>query len=240
MNIGKVVRPKENAAFMHEVQLEWYVKGGEKNLSLATNYMFAKETAGNRKSPIDILYRLRQAYIAETFENRFVVIATYGHGKSHLAVALANYFGKPVESSEFEAVAGSIEHAFDGQSEAKSYRDFRQSRKKMLVVCLQGDKLVDLQQAFWKALETALAEHKETAEVRLPGWTGEASRLLTDIQQSKEEAERANEFLGSRESDLPSLLAKVEEYDGDVYDTVRSVVEHVKGVKVCGQILWRA
>jgi len=74
------------------------------NLLFAKSYIFSRTTAGNKKSPIDILTSLKESFLVTSLENRFVVIATYGHGKTHFALALANYFGKSIDTEECEKV----------------------------------------------------------------------------------------------------------------------------------------
>ena len=207
MLIREVVRQKQDAAFRNDVQLRWYLTGTTENLALARSYMFTRKSVGQRKSPIDVLYRLRQAFLTDNFENRFMVIATYGHGKSHLALALANYFGKGAETDECGALLESITHAFGGEAEAQGYREFKESRKRMLVVCLEGTRPGDLAQQFLKALQTALKNESETAAAELPFWTREAARLVESIAANAQEREKADAFLKEQGTDLAGLRA---------------------------------
>ncbi len=231
MLICEVVRQKEDAAFRNDVQLRWYVTGGGENLALAKSYMFTRKSVGQRKSPIDILYRIRQAFLTDGFENRFMVIATYGHGKSHLALALANYFGKGTDTEECGALLESVKHAFGGEAEAQGYREFKESRKRMLVVCLEGTRPGDLAQHFLKALQTALKSEPETALVELPFWTREAVRLVESIAGNAQEHGKADAFLKERSMDLAALRAALHGQDPHVYDTVRDLIHHVRGVR---------
>lgn len=231
MLIRDVVRQREDVAFRNDVQLRWYVEGGSENLALARSYMFTRKSVGQRKSPIDVLYQLRQAFLTNTFENRFMVIATYGHGKSHLALGLANYFGKAAGSEECQALLASIEHAFGGAAEAQGYRDFKESRKRMLVVCLEGTRPGDLAQHFLKALRTALRAEPETRNQELPFWTREAARLIESIAASEQERVRADTFLQGRGTDLAGLREALNGQDTSSYELVREVVYQVRGVR---------
>lgn len=230
MLIRDVVRQKEDAAFRNDVQLSWYADGSEENLALAKTYIFARKSIGQQKSPIDVLYQLRQAFLTDTFENRFMVIATYGHGKSHLALALANYFGKPSDSLECNALLGSIEHAFNGEAEAQGYTDFKQSRKRMLVVCLDGTLPGDLTTQFMQALRKALHNEPETKIIEPPFWTREAVRLIDIIAESEGDSMKANEYLGDHNLDIAMLQARLLTPDAEVYEIVRELVYHVKKV----------
>jgi len=231
MLIREVVRQKEEAAFRNDVQLRWYVNGGTENLTLARSYMFTRKSVGQGKSSIDVLYRIRQAFLTDVFENRFMVIATYGHGKSHLALALANYFGKGLETEECGALLSSIKHAFGGEAEAQGYRDFKESRKRMLVVCLEGTHPGDLAQLFLQALRTALKNQPETVSAELPFWTREAVRLMESIANNEQERAKADEFLKAQNMDMAALRTALDGQDPKVYDTVRDVVHYVRGVK---------
>jgi len=229
--IRDVVCQKEDAAFRNDVQLRWYVEGHAENLALARSYLFTRKSVGQRKSPIDVLYQLRQAFLTNTFENRFMVIATYGHGKSHLALALANYFGKPPTSTECQALLISIQHAFGGAAEAQGYRDFKEARKRMLVVCLEGTRPGDLSQHFLKALRTALRAERETQSQELPFWTREATRLIESIAASEQERSRADMFLQGHGIDLAGMREALTSQETSIYDTVRDLVFHVRGVR---------
>jgi hypothetical protein len=231
MLISDVVRPKPDAEFRNDVQLRWYVTGGAENLALVKSYMFTRKSLRQRKSPIDILYRLRQAFLTDNFENRFMVIATYGHGKSHLALALANYFGKGAETDECSALVGSIKHAFGNEAEAQGYQDFKHSRKRMLVVCLEGTRPGDLAQHFLSALQVALKNEPETSSVVLPFWTREAMRIVESIAANQQEHASANVFLKERSTDLAALQAVLNGQDPHVYDIVRDLVHYVRGVR---------
>ena len=229
MKVSEVVRPNETAEFASDVQLRWYAEDGNKNLALVRRYVFTRTSAGERKSPIDILYQIKQASLLDTYENRFVVIATFGHGKTHLALALANFFGKRPESEEVDAVLNSIRFAFGDEPEAESYREFKQGRKRHLVVCLDGTKPDDLPHLFLSALQKALRNEPETAEASLPFWTEEALRIVQRIESRDAERGRANEFLRGHNLDVASLKARLEIQDVSVYDTVRSLCQHLSG-----------
>src|SRR5688572_6405226 len=123
MTIAEIVNADGDGrgTFRSDVQLRWYVQGTPENRDLAERYMFTRTSAGEHKSPIAILYQVRQAFLLDSQENRFVVVATYGHGKSHLALAMANFFGKPADSHEVTCLTRSIRRAFGDDAEAESY-----------------------------------------------------------------------------------------------------------------------
>jgi len=229
MRVADVVHLNRAGEFTNDVQLRWYVDNRPENLSLATRYMFTRTSAGEKKSPIDILYQVKQAFLLDTYENRFVVIATYGHGKSHLALALANYFGRPADSAEVGALLKSIRCAFQQGPEAEAYADFKTERKRHLAVCLEGTRLGDLSHLFLHALQKALKNEPETANLRLPFWTEEAIRIIQKIEDQEDMAAAANAFLKQQDLDLKVLKVRLENHDVSLYDTVRDLCRHVHG-----------
>lgn len=235
MKICDIVRPDENAEFQSDVQLRWYSEADaaskNRNLSLVRTYMFTRTSAGERKSPTDLLYQARQALLLDTYENRFVVIATYGHGKSHLALAMANFFGKQANSEEVAILMKSIRSAFAGEPEAESYWEFKQGRKRHLVVCLEGSRPGDLSGLFLTALQKALRNELETADERLPFWTQEALQFIQDVEGKEQDRNRANEFLGPLGLDVSSLKARLESQDGSLYEIARDLCKHLRNVR---------
>ena len=235
MKVRDIVRPNENAEFQSDVQLRWYSESDPssraKNLSLVRTYMFTRPPAGERKSPIDLLYQARQALLLDTHENRFVVIATYGHGKSHLALAMANFFGKPSGSEEVGLLLQSVKGAFSGEPEAESYREFKEGRKRQLVVCLEGTRPGDLSGLFLAALQKALRNESETAKERLPFWTDEALKFVEHVETNEDESRRADAFLKPHGLDVASLKARLANHDAALYDVAHDLCVHLRHVR---------
>lgn len=100
--IEEVVSASSSAEFRNDVQLAQY--RSTHNLELASDFIFTRKASTGRKSSIELLKFICEAFMPGNPPNRFVFIATYGHGKSHFAVATANYFGKPDNSPEVKAV----------------------------------------------------------------------------------------------------------------------------------------
>ncbi len=74
-----------------------------------------------------MLWKLCEAYAIGNAPNSFTVVATYGHGKSHFAVAVANYFGKALESSEYAAVRESLGLAIGNKPLLGRFTSFKES-----------------------------------------------------------------------------------------------------------------
>ena len=101
MLIRDLVHIDEHGAFRSDVQLSDY-DNPTLNRDLLRNYIFTVSApttsrAGRDSSAKDVLDLLKTGFIVERFENRMVLTANYGYGKSHLALTLANFFCPPGE-----------------------------------------------------------------------------------------------------------------------------------------------
>lgn len=144
------------------------------NEDLLNSYIFtvhAPKTYGAQQRSLssrDVLDTLKTIFTVEREENRVVLTANYGHGKSHLALVLANFFSHPSDSAEVKSVLERLSQALNNRSQLAGYRDFKRSKGEFLVVRLQGDQFTDLHEGFVRALEQALREHKVTRSVEIP------------------------------------------------------------------------
>jgi len=218
--IRELVVIDDKARFRSDVQLSLFEEPQE-NLALLESFIFSTASPGSRiqaakqVSSVDFLSQLIEAYASNRLDNRFVAIANYGHGKSHLALVLANYFSHATDSPEVKTVLGKLEHALNDAARAARFRSFKESRGEFLVIRLRGDTPSNLREQFLPSLEKALQEHPATQHVRPPLWHDYAEQLLSSL--SLDEIERANQQLALRRMDVPSLLARVRER-GDVRD----------------------
>ena len=214
-SIRYLVAIDDQARFRSDVQLDLF-DDHQENLALLSSYLFtvaipsaAKISAATSVSSVDLLNQLLEAFTNNRTENRIVTIANYGHGKSHLALALANYFSKPADSEEFKLVHEKLEHAINDQARSSRFYDFKQARGEFLVVRLRGDTPSSLREQFIPSLEKALRDHTATANVQPPLWHKYAESLLTNL--SEDEVCRANERLASLHLDVPTLIAQVQQ-----------------------------
>ncbi len=172
----------------------------------------------------DVLETLKTIFTVDREENRVVLTANYGHGKSHLALVLANFFGCPVGSVEVETILDRLGQALNNQSLLSGYRDFKKTKGEFLVVRLQGDRIADLHEGFIIALEQALREHDATKNIIIPFWYCKAREWMENLQY--EEIQRANNFLRNHNTDI----AMIKENIHGKYDLVREMVKYLKGI----------
>lgn len=186
LSIRDIAQPDTTTQFVSDVQLSTFYDNAALNRDLMQRFMFTRGTGGHteRKGTADLLRRLHQSVtaIGATGDNRFVFMATYGHGKSHLGLALANYFGAPRGSQELETVLYKLERALP-QDEAQVFRDFRanEARAPFLVLILRGDRPGSLRDSFFQALERALSQYEGEQSFKPPFWFDRADELLERV-----------------------------------------------------------
>jgi hypothetical protein len=231
--IDSLVIVDDKATFRNDVQLSLFDDISE-NMALLQSYIFtvaapseSSISAAKKVSSVDLLRQLIEAFVNPRFENRFVTIANYGHGKSHLALALTNYFSKPRESAETQIVLDKLAHALNDPAESSFFRDFKQNRGEFLVIRLRGDTPNSLREQFIPALEGALTEHVATQDRTPPIWHPYAEALLSSL--TPDEVERANAALAVHGEDVPTLIAKVQDRE-DVRDSCVTALTAAKGM----------
>lgn len=233
LTIGDLVSLDDQAQFRSDVQLDAY-DDPVKNLSLLRSYLFSgsapdRDVAGARSiSSVGLLGQIIEPLLNQRLPNRLVAIANYGHGKSHLALALANYFGKPVDSPEVSTILNKIAAAETDPAKAARYRDFKHSRGEFLVIRLRGDLPRAVHEQFVSGIERALAEHPSTADIKPGFWFSVAENLLRRL--SPTDRRRADEFLEQFATDVPQLLQQVE-LRKDVYDQCVRLFTDLHGVR---------
>lgn len=229
MLIKDLVRINTNAEFFNDVQLRWFWDE-QKNAKLAKGYIFTRQAGENRKSTVDALDMVRYGLTDPGSENRMLFMATFGQGKTHLALAMANFFAKPPESEEVQYLVQSLKHAYGDSPAVKNFTELKERNPRHLVVCLQGDEVgFDLSSYFVREVERSLKAELSASGGMLPLWFKTALDMLeTSVAPQRP---KADAFLASREMDLPKLRQRLEQKDASLYDLVRDLIEHVTGVR---------
>ena len=232
MKISDLVKMDEQGEFRSDVQLSDY-ENASLNKNLLTHYIFstkAPTTHGmfqqRRVSSLEVLDTLRSTFLSERMENRLTLVANYGHGKSHLALVLANFFSHPADSEEVQSIISRIGQALHNPAKLRGYTDFKSSRGEFLVVRLRGDKPVGLRQQFLNNLEAAMQEHAATRGTQLPFWYSKAEAWLDNL--SSEHLQKANTYLAKYQIDVPYLKENIRE-EG-MHEQIREVFKAIHGV----------
>ncbi|KEF34340.1 hypothetical protein RDMS_08040 [Deinococcus sp. RL] len=213
------------------MQLSTFYENRELNRDLTRRFMFTRGSGGReeRKGTAELLDLLRQTATSPALDNRFVFMATYGHGKSHFGLAAANYFGQPQGSPELETVLGKLEHVLPADR-AAMFRQYREHTAPFLVLILRGDRPGGLRDSFFRALDEALLQHEATRNVKPPFWFAEAEKALERIAENTDTAEQAEAFLAGRDLDLFSLQDMVRGRESAAYLPAVEVFRAVYGV----------
>ncbi|MCZ7554723.1 MAG: hypothetical protein M5U05_19470 [Anaerolineales bacterium] len=230
LKIKDIVELDTRGEFRSDVQLSDYDKASL-NRSLLQSYIFSVSTpssfGGKTQSiaALGLLDELLRAFRYDKFDNRFVAIANYGHGKSHLALVLANYFARPTASPEVTIVLDRIEQALNNPAKAQGYREFKEERGEFLVLRLRGDDPRPLREQFFRALKQALAEHDQTRGIELPFWEKQAGQYLRSL--AADQLEKANAFLERYGLDVPALAQEVGECRQQAYERYVELFAHL-------------
>ena len=224
--IDELVSTSSGAEFRNDVQLAQY--RSEHNLELAKDFIFTRKAALGRKSSVELLKYLCEAFMPGSPPNRFVFIATYGHGKSHLAVAVANFFGQDEKAPESQGVLERIRDAVQSAPLFGFFEAFKKHHKPFLILILRGDEPSDLQTKFFRAVAEALRFDSEAEGIHPPFWHSDAQVYVKSlIDESQEKRDTANAFLAKHELDLTLLLARIAAQDASTYEITRDLCLHV-------------
>ncbi|MFN4294910.1 MAG: hypothetical protein ACK4JD_12350, partial [Thermoflexales bacterium] len=230
MHIKDLVNIDEHGALRSDVQLSDY-DDPTLNRDLLRNYIFTVSApstsgAGRDMSAKDVLDALKTAFTLDRVENRMVLTANYGRGKSHLALTLANFFARPADSEEVSIIFERLGQALNNAATVRGYQDFKQSKGEFLVIRLRGDGFDDLQDGFLRALEQALSEHERTRDVKLPFWHEHAREWLDKL--SGDSRQKAEAFLADHRTDLKTLRQDLRKQGA--YELVQETFKHVTGL----------
>lgn len=230
--ISDLVSLDEQAEFRSDVQLDAY-DDPKLNLALLRSYLFTHvvpnslPTESKVVSSIGLLHQIIESYNVPQLDGRFALIANYGHGKSHLALALANYFGKQVGSSEINIVLDKIKSSLSNEALFGHFHDFKKNRGSFLIIRVRGDVPQSLHTQFMAGLEKGLKEQPATATAQLPFWYMAAESALAGLQG--EALQKANQFLAGHSLDVPALHKQVQARQ-EVYELCLQTVKAAVGI----------
>jgi hypothetical protein len=226
LTLGEITRHDDDLALERAVQLDWFTTDARRNEKLTRSFIWTKESPKGFVASTQVLNQTMEAFLTQNPLNELVIRATYGQGKTHLALALANYFGKPATSPEVKNMLEKYAHC-TGQS-AERFASFKAGRQPFLVLRLRGDRRENLAQAVVAGLEEALHQYPATATATLGLWFDEARRILGTFKEA--EKEDANAFLALHALDLDLLDQKLAASDDTHYDLLHDLLRHVRHV----------
>lgn len=159
MLLSQLVEINEKGSVVSAVNFEM-IDNPEMNLQLCEGFIFNYNASKPELSTVGILDALRRSYHSYNEPNIHLMIQDYGKGKSHFAVASANFFKKPFNSSEVQGILRQVEVATNkNKAIAEGLKLYKQNQlHKHLIICLSGDKGGDIKKQFLQILSKSLVE----------------------------------------------------------------------------------
>ncbi len=202
------------------------------NLDLCEGFIFNYDPKASDLSTVGILDAIRRSYHSRHEANIHLMIQQYGKGKSHFAVAIANFFQKPYDSPEVQGILHQVEVATSGKSQAiaEALRLFKQSQTQdYLVICLSGDKGGDIGKQFLQAILKSLTE-KGIQDTLAQHTCSEPLRYLESLDAEKRiEAAAYLENIGNPDGDLNALIDLLKQNNPGVIPTVKTLANQLTG-----------
>lgn len=228
--IREITKENPQAAFVSDVALAWY-PAHPNNTRLAGSYSWTRQQIGEELPSLEALNRLRHGFESDEVAklgNRHLWEAIYGHGKSHLALALANFFGKPAGSPEVNAILDAIKHA---KGDYEGLKSFKEDRQPYLVLTLFGNDTLTIAQGVVRGIEKAFAANPETHSEDLGLWFKPAEEGLEALSAKQADVEKATEFLQSLTPPLTlqDLRDDLSSRRGLYREQLSQMVHHVTG-----------
>jgi len=203
----------------------------EINQKLCEGFVFNYDKDKREESTVGVLDALRSSYDTRSHANVHLLIQQYGKGKSHFAVAIANYFSKPADSPEVQGILTAVENAAGcTNSTAESLRTYKKGGRH-LVICLSGDRPGDIRKQFLQALLKTLAVEGITDSVAQHICSEPLSYLqgLYANPQERERAEAYLESIGSPDGNLDSITQQLQKSNSAVIPTLKNLAKHLVG-----------
>lgn len=234
LKVSDIAQPDTTTQFISDVQLSTFHDAPQLNRDLMQRFMFTKGSGDrtDRKGTAELLKVLHQRVtpLGEKEDNRFVFMATYGHGKSHFGLALANFFGAEQGSPELEAIFGKLDYSLP-KDQLQMLRDFRAGKNPFLVLILRGDRPGSLRDMFFQALDRALSKNEQTKDLKPPFWFERADEILERLESKAADAKVANKYLAAHSLDLPGLRQLVRERQSRAFNLSVGAFEAVYRVQ---------
>ncbi|MBN4003526.1 hypothetical protein [Nostoc sp. LPT] len=204
----------------------------EKNLPLCESFIFNYDSTKPELSTVGILDVVRRSYHSANQPNIHLMIQQYGKGKSHFAIAIANFFKKPFHSQEVQGILSQVEKATSAKNQAISegLKFFKQNqRHQHLVICLSGDQGGDIRKQFLQQLVKNLQEAgiQDSLAQDICSEPLHYLESLNPVNRAK--AEKYLESIGNPDGDLNSLIRLLRENNSGVLSTVKKLAFKITG-----------
>ncbi len=224
MLLNQLVKINETALVANAVTFD-LMEDRDKNLRLCQGFVFNYESDPKKinSSTVGVLRALRNSFHSPSEPNIHLMVQDYGKGKSHFALAVANFFQKPYDSEEVRGILQQIEYATSPNSPIlEDLKQYKQ-RGRNLVICLSGDKPIDLHKHFLKAVKITLEAEGIVSSLgqqicRLP-----LEYLENLTPEQRQEAEEYLSELGNSEGDINTIIDLLRNDNYEVISLVKEI-----------------
>ncbi len=230
MLLNHLVKINEEALVANAVSFD-LMDDSDKNLRLCKGFVFNYDSDPKKlnSSTVGVLRALRRSFHSPSEPNIHLMVQDYGKGKSHFALAVANFFQKPFDSPEVQGILQQIEYATSSTSPVlEDLKQYKQ-RGRNLVICLSGDKPIDLQRHFLQALRKALESEGITDSMGQQICKQPLQYLENLNAKQRQEAEAFLAELGNPEGDLNMIMQLLREDNYQVISRVRDISRKLTG-----------
>ncbi len=203
----------------------------ETNQKLCEGFVFNYDKDKPEESTVGVLDVVRCSYESRNQANVHLLVQQYGKGKSHFAVAIANYFSKPADSPEVQGILTAIENAAGRNSAIAQRLQAYKKYGRHLVVCLSGDRSGDIRKQFLQSLLKTL-ETEGITDAIAQHICSEPLSYLQGLYANPREQERAEAYLekiGSPDGDLDSITQQLRKSNPAVIPTLKDLARHLVG-----------
>lgn len=201
----------------------------ETNQKLCEGFVFNYDKDKPEESTIGVLEALRSSYDSRNHANVHLLVQQYGKGKSHFAVAIANYFSKSVDSPEVQGILTAIENAAGRTNGTAERLRLYKKRGRHLVLCLSGDRSGDIKKQFFQSLLKTLEAEGITNSVAQYICNEPLSYLQGLNADQRQQADTYLECNGSSDGDLNSITQQLQKNNPAVIPTLKNLAKHLTG-----------
>ncbi|MBF2068020.1 MAG: hypothetical protein IGS39_26935 [Calothrix sp. C42_A2020_038] len=204
----------------------------EKNLRLCEGFVFNYDSNNVKASTVGVLDALRRGFHSPNEPNIHLMVQDYGKGKSHFALAIANFFQKPYDSPEAQGVLNQVEIATSSNNQILEALKHYKQQGRTLVICLSGDRSdKDLKRQFIQAVKKSLNREGIT-DVIAHRICNEPLQYLEDLTLEKRKlAEEYLEEIGYPEGDINNIIDCLRENDYQVVNRVKEICYRVDKIR---------
>ncbi|MHC0068919.1 hypothetical protein ACWATR_39670, partial [Nostoc sp. UIC 10890] len=201
------------------------------NLRLCQGFVFNFDSDPKKlkTSTVGVLYAVRQSFHSPNEPNIHLMVQDYGKGKSHFALAIANFFQKPFNSPEVDGIIQQIENSTPSNHYILENLKLYKRQGKNLVICLSGDKPIDLKKHFLQALRKAVESEGITESLGQKICQAPLQYLENLNTQQRQAAEAYLQAQGNPEGDLNTVMDLLREDNYQIISRVKEISRQLTG-----------